>query len=102
MSLRYGERYCPITDTFYTIRRAGRFPQPLMTRWWHKCPDGTTVRASAQYLSQVQATLYRFVVDGERVDGFAVVGWVTAEPDWSAFDDAHPAPAGRVDVGEAS
>lgn len=101
MTLRSGERYCPITDTFYVVR-AGRLPRPVMVRWWHRCPDGSIVRASAQYLSQVQATLYRFVVDGQRVDGFAVAGWVKDPPDWSAFDADHPAPVVRVDVGEAS
>lgn len=101
MSLRPGERYCPITDTYYVVR-AARLPRPVMTRWWHQCPDGTVVRASAQYLSQVQVTLYRFVVDGQRVDGLVVSGWVTDEPDWSAFDVAHPAPASRVDVGNRS
>lgn len=73
-------------------RPASPLPRVSLERYRHRCPDGTWVRATAQYIGLCGVTLYRFTIDG--VDAGRATGACQADvpPDWTVFDVAH-APA---------
>lgn len=70
-------------------RRAMPLPRrPRRTRYRHTCPDQTRVWVSAQYVAGTDATLYRWLVGGER-STTAVAGRVAGPPSWAVVDAIH-------------
>jgi hypothetical protein len=89
--LPVGERWCPLTDRFYPINW-GRLPKVRLHRHAHRCADGTTVTATAQYLLVVDVTMWRYRANGESLVHTTVRGQ-PGEPDWSLIDPDMPPPA---------
>jgi hypothetical protein len=79
--------YCPVAGEWYEPAPK-RLPRVRLTRHQHRCPDGTWVVATAQYIWLTDTTLYR-MPDSEA--SYSMAGDVSgAPPDWSAVDALHP------------
>jgi hypothetical protein len=99
-TLPSGERYDEVRGGFYVPARVP-LPRvgPLLPRWWHRCPDGTVIRASGQLLSVVGVVVYRFTIAGQPAGMCTARHREPVEPDWSGFDRDHPACHARAGSG---
>jgi hypothetical protein len=84
------EQYDWITDTWYVVPARLPLPPVRLITHRHVCPDGTVVVVWAQWISPVQATLYRWSIAGERVGCTSSLSLPETPPDWAGVDALHP------------
>jgi hypothetical protein len=86
------ERYDWVTGRWYVLPARVPLPRVQLITHRHVCPDGTAVTVKAQWISPVQATLYRWSIAGERAGCTSSLSLPETPPDWSGVDDLHPQP----------
>lgn len=86
------ESWDPVTEQVY-ISRGVRRPVRLVPHT-HRCPDGTRVVVTAQYVEMTGVTLYRWEIGGARGRPTSVIGDCRdVPPDWFLVDQEHRAVA---------
>lgn len=91
------ESWCPVGEAVY-IPWGARRPARLVTHV-HRCPDGTPVVVTAQYVEMTGRTLYRWRVGGVRARPTSAGGDCrTVPPSWDVVDALHAAPAAAMVV----
>lgn len=82
------------TDRIFEVPR--RLPRVQLERHTHTCPDGTLVVVSAQFITELGRTLYRWKVGGERAGTTSAEGPASVPPDWATVDSDHSITHGSV------
>lgn len=90
------EQYDWVTDTWYVVPVRLPLPPVRLVAHRHVCPDGTVVTVRAQWISPVQATLYRWSINGERAGSTSSLYLPEVPPDWSGVDALHSSPVPDV------
>lgn len=90
------ERYDWVTGRWYVLPNRLPLPPVRLITHRHVCPDGTVVVVRAQWISPVQATLYRWSIAGERVGSTSSLDLPEVPPDWAGVDILHPDVSGSM------
>lgn len=77
-------------ETEQTYISRGVRPRVDLVTHLHRCPDGTRVVVTAQYIATTDTTLYRWRVGGKRGEPSNRRGdWREVAPEWDLVDAEH-------------